>query len=181
MGELGFETLHLVTEPLSIRKLLFGINDPQIPFRRPMQVNWDAGLNLYEITGNDAVNYVDTDGRGVWGGLKNGVLSPIGHFLGNNWGKLGTAVSTVCLVGPAYKCFQLWKAASNGASAYNNEVNLLNGKYGDPGEWPSDIQQLMTQWQSSLIQLAGQAAAACGGVGGTSVTGGPIGGPGHPF
>jgi hypothetical protein len=181
LGELGSETLRLVTEPLSIRKLLFGINDPRIPFHRSLQVNGDAGLNLYEITGNDEVNYVDTDGRGVWSGFKNGVLKPIGYFLGNNWGKLSTAVATVCLVGPAANCARLWKAAADGRDAYNREYNILDDKYGDAGAWPSDIQKLMAQWDASLVLEAGQAAAACGGVGGTSVTGGPIGGPSHPF
>lgn len=181
LGELGFETLHLADQPLSIRKLLLGIYDPQMSFRGSLNSEGIGGPNLYEMTGNDGVNYVDPDGRGVWGGFKNGVLSPIGHFLGNNWGKLSAAVSTVCLVGPAYNCAQLWKAAANAADAYRNEVNQLNAKYGDPGDWPPDIQQLMSQWQSSIIQEAGQAAAACGGVGGTSITGGPIGGPEHPF
>jgi RHS repeat-associated protein len=184
LGELGFETLHLADQPLSIRKLLLGIYDPQMSkmsSRGSLNSEGIAGPNLYEMTGNDRVNYMDPDGRGVWGGFKNGVLSPIGHFLGNNWGKLSAAVSTVCLVGPAYNCAQLWKAAANAADAYRNEVNQLNAKYGDPGDWPPDIQQLMSQWQSSIIQEAGQAAAACGGVGGTSITGGPIGGPEHPF
>jgi len=154
LGELGFETAHVSRESLSIRQLLFESQSPQIPYRGSPQLSGTAEPNLFEFVGNDAPDYVDTDGMGVWGTIKG-----IGGFLGNNWGKLSAAVATVCLVGPADKCAQLWQAEANAQNAYNNEVNELNGRFG--GDWPADIQNMMANWHNSILDLIKEAAAAC--------------------
>ena len=71
-----------------------------------------------------------------------------------------------------------WQAASDAASKYNAEVNLLNSKYGDPGEWLPAIVKLMNQWQNDNIKLAAAAAAACAhATPGTTVKG-PVANPG---
>jgi RHS repeat-associated protein len=118
------------------------------------------GPNLYESALNNEIEYVDTDGRGLWGGLKN-VAGQVGTTLKNNWGRLSSAAAAVCIVGPIYNACQQAQAAMNGWNNYNTSVDMLNAKYGGSEDWPPGILQYMNQWESALLSEFGQAAAAC--------------------
>lgn len=75
LDEPGFETMQLVTQPLSIRKLRLGINDAETRFFLAMAIqsgirgapNWPVelleGPNLFDFVGNDPLYGIDPFGN----------------------------------------------------------------------------------------------------------------------
>ena len=111
IGELGFETLHLVMEPLFVRKLLLGINEPQMPFllanviesASPADASFAAvsvsgsmfsppnplagflnSPNLFDFVGNNPLDRVDQWGLWWW------VIPTSGQDWGEFWEWLKT-------------------------------------------------------------------------------------------
>jgi RHS repeat-associated protein len=127
------------------------------------------GPNLYEFARNNGIDFIDTDGMGA--------MSTIGNTIGNIWKPVSGAVGGVLCTLSGYKCAMAYQAAMDAASKYRAGVDLLNNKYGDSGEWPPAIVQIMNQWQNDNIKLAAAAAAACAHAAPGTSTSGPVNNP----
>jgi RHS repeat-associated protein len=140
------------------------------------EILW-SGLQLLappgELREDDAVDYVDTDGRGPWGGFKNNVLNPTGNFLKNSWGKLTIAVGVCTLAVPIYVACQSGTASVSGWNNYNTTLTVLESKYANPSDWPPGMQQYMQQWNLALIKQYGQFIKDCFSATPNPMSGGP--------
>ncbi|MDR3410025.1 MAG: RHS repeat-associated core domain-containing protein, partial [Formivibrio sp.] len=153
-GELGFEAVQV-----------------GLPFKFWSMQPWGErieGPNLFEFARNDGIDFMDTDGMGAMG--------TIGGTIGSIWKPVSVAVGGALCTLAGYKCAMAIQAATDAAGKYQAAVTILNNKYGDSGEWPQAIVQLMNQWNSDNVKLAGAATTACAHVGGSS-TAGPVNNP----
>jgi len=58
MGEPGFETLHLVSQPLFIRKLRLNINDSEMQYFLAMAIQ-SGSINIADYLSNSHTSYVE--------------------------------------------------------------------------------------------------------------------------